>query len=97
MYVCIYAGVESVAIKGDAKDQLEVIGEGIDTIGLAKLLRKKVGSADLISVGPAKDEKKNEGDQVVWSIQYPYYGSGGPPYQVYAVRDSYHDPSCSIM
>ncbi|XP_074356928.1 heavy metal-associated isoprenylated plant protein 16-like [Apium graveolens] len=33
-------GVEAVALKGDDKDQIEVIGEGIDTIELAKSLRK---------------------------------------------------------
>ncbi|KAK1360996.1 Beta-fructofuranosidase [Heracleum sosnowskyi] len=58
-------GVESVALSGDSKDQIEVIGEGIDVVELTKLLRKKIGSAELLSVGPAqaedkKDEKKNE-------------------------------------
>ncbi|KAL8144830.1 heavy metal-associated isoprenylated plant protein 16-like [Apium graveolens] len=100
-----FPGVESVAIKGDNKDRLEVIGNEIDTVQLAKSLRKNVGSADLISVGPAKDDKKDDLKkphfQVYGSNAYPYnyyYGSHVPSYQpVYAVRDSYHDPNCSIM
>lgn len=47
-----------MALTGDDRDQIVVIGEGIDTVELAKLLRKKVGCADLLSVGPAKEEKK---------------------------------------
>lgn len=102
----MHVGVESVAIKGDNKDKLEVIGNEIDTVQLAKSLRKNVGSADLISVGPAKDDKKDElkkpyFQQVYGSNSYPYnyyYGGQVPSYQpVYEVRDSYNDPNCSIM
>ncbi|WOH03091.1 hypothetical protein DCAR_0522483 [Daucus carota subsp. sativus] len=99
-----FPGVESVAIKGDNKDKLEVVGNEIDTVQLAKLLRKNVGSADLVSVGPAKDEKKDEKKpyfQVYGQNSYPYnyyYAGQVPSYQpVYEVRDSYSDPSCSIM
>ncbi|KAK1391429.1 HMA domain-containing protein [Heracleum sosnowskyi] len=95
-------GVESVALKGADKDQLEVIGEGIDTVELAKLLRKKVGGADLLSVGPAKEEKKpaaaaapakkNETPAVpvqMWTYPMPL------SYPVYEIRES--EPNCSIM
>ncbi|KAL1817977.1 hypothetical protein ACET3Z_020551 [Daucus carota] len=51
-------GVESVAIKGDSTDMLEVIGNEIDTVELTNLLRKNVGGADLISVVPAEDKVK---------------------------------------
>lgn len=98
----IVAGVESVALKGDDRDQLEIIGEGIDTVGLAKLLRKKVGGADLLSVGPAKEEKpkepeapsakKNEAPTVpvpMWTYPMPH------SYPVYEIRES--EPNCSIM
>ncbi|XP_017246636.1 heavy metal-associated isoprenylated plant protein 46 [Daucus carota subsp. sativus] len=93
-------GVQSVALSGDAKDQIEVTGEGIDTVELAKLLRKKIGSGDLISVGPAEaevntDEKKDEGGVVplVWGSQ-PYYSNFYPV--VYA-HDHHHSPSCTLM
>ena len=93
-------GVQSVALSGDAKDQIEVTGEGIDTVELAKLLRKKIGSGDLISVGPAKaedkkDEKKNEASVVplVWGSQPYYYNS----YPVVYAHDHYDSPSCTLM
>ncbi|KAK1391436.1 hypothetical protein POM88_010492 [Heracleum sosnowskyi] len=96
-------GVESVALKGADKDQLEVIGEGIDTVELAKLLRKKVGGADLLSVGPAKEEKKpaaaptsaakKDGTPAVpvqmWTYPMPL------SYPVYEIRES--EPNCSII
>ncbi|KAJ0041906.1 hypothetical protein Pint_17444 [Pistacia integerrima] len=50
-------GVDS--IMADLKDQkLTVIGQ-MDTVAVAKRL-KKVGKVDIISVGPAKEEKKPE-------------------------------------
>ncbi|XP_030532987.1 heavy metal-associated isoprenylated plant protein 39-like [Rhodamnia argentea] len=48
-------GVDSIA--ADMKDQkLTVIGQ-MDTVAVAKKL-KKLGKVDIISVGPAKEEKK---------------------------------------
>ncbi|KAG6690580.1 hypothetical protein I3843_10G022100 [Carya illinoinensis] len=41
------SGVVSASLKGDNKDQIEVKGERIDTVKLTKLLRKKVGHADI--------------------------------------------------
>ena len=86
-----------------------MIGEEIDTVVLAKLLRKNVGRADLISIGPARDDKKDKNDEVkikpklqVYGSNYPYnyyyYGGQLPSYQqVYETRDSYNDSNCSIM
>ncbi|XP_074343630.1 disease resistance protein Pik-1-like [Apium graveolens] len=51
-------GVESVALSGAEKDEIVVTGKGIDTVELARLLRKKLGSADLLSVGTVPEEKK---------------------------------------
>ncbi|CAM8971774.1 hypothetical protein QQ045_028470 [Rhodiola kirilowii] len=51
-------GVDSIA--ADVKDQkLTVIGV-MDAVAVVKKLAKKVGKVDLISVGPAKEEKKEE-------------------------------------
>jgi len=90
-----YSGVESAAIKGDSKDQLEVIGEQIDSARLTTLLRKKFCHADLVSVGDVekKEEKKDEKKEepiMAWPCVagYPHY------LPVCEIRDY---PSCSIM
>ncbi|XP_018852569.1 heavy metal-associated isoprenylated plant protein 39-like, partial [Juglans regia] len=54
-------GVDSIAV--DLKEQkLTVIGE-MDTIAMAKKLIKKIGKIDIVSVVPAKEEKKLAADQ----------------------------------
>ena len=46
-----------MAIKGEKKNRIEVIGEGIvDAAGLAETLRKKVGFADLVSVEEVEEK-----------------------------------------
>lgn len=96
-------------MKGDDKDQIELIGEGIDTVELAKCLRKHVGRADLVSVGPfkpeekkddKKDEKKDDkkddkNDFVPIYYYYPPYNYGPAP--CYSYEPYCRDPSCSIM
>ncbi|XP_047339429.1 disease resistance protein Pik-1-like [Impatiens glandulifera] len=96
-------GVESAALQGNDKDQLEVVGEGVDCVVLTRLLRKYVGYADLISVGPVPEKKPEPPAAVVaamqatpempvWVYQYPTINQ---PY-VYDVRDSTYS-TCSIM
>ncbi|KAG5545854.1 hypothetical protein RHGRI_018120 [Rhododendron griersonianum] len=93
-------GVESAALAGQDKSQLEVVGDGIDAVGLTTLLRKSVGFSELVSVGPfpekKDDPKKNEATPpvpVVGYYPYPYpYGAG----HVYEIRDQNPD-NCSIM
>ncbi|XP_021319282.1 heavy metal-associated isoprenylated plant protein 41 [Sorghum bicolor] len=53
-------GVNSVAIIGDAKDQLEVVGESVDIPCLINHLRKKACRADIVVVEEVKDKKKEE-------------------------------------
>ena len=60
---------------------ITVVGDGIDSVALTVMLRKKMGYADLISVGSAeekKEEKKEEGgdkrssssvQQMIWPNQ----------------------------
>ncbi|KAF8715025.1 hypothetical protein HU200_027571 [Digitaria exilis] len=79
-------GVISVAIEGDDRDQLVVIGDGVDATNLTNCLRKtvKVGRADIITVEPVTDEKpasttpegEAAGEPVVWYPQgyHPGYG-----------------------
>jgi hypothetical protein len=59
---CVYlsAGVGSVGITGDLKDQLEVVGVGIDIACLVSCLRKKLGHADILKVEEVKDKKEEE-------------------------------------
>ncbi|KAK3405126.1 hypothetical protein EUGRSUZ_K01379 [Eucalyptus grandis] len=51
-----FRGVKSVTI-GDGKDQIEVTGD-FDPVNLTVLLRKKVGSAEIITV--SKDDARRE-------------------------------------
>ncbi|XP_030964577.1 heavy metal-associated isoprenylated plant protein 46-like [Quercus lobata] len=92
------SGVESATIKGQDKDQIEVKGEGIDTVKLATLLRKKVGHASIVSVAEEKKEEKEDEKKDELKIQYmvgpPSYGL--PPYTYYEIP-RYDTPSCSIM
>ncbi|TXG68282.1 hypothetical protein EZV62_003217 [Acer yangbiense] len=91
------SGVESATLKGDDKNQIEVIGDGIDAAELTRLLRKKFRYAFVESVGAAassgdkKEEGKNEAKmEMVW----PSYQSAVPLYyNQYVVRDSYYDNS----
>ncbi|XP_016476844.1 heavy metal-associated isoprenylated plant protein 16 [Nicotiana tabacum] len=102
-------GVESAAMKGEEKNQLEVVGDEIDAVTLTNLLRKNLGQAQLVSVGPAStgggenkdkagsDTKPQASAAAVTQWQTPYYYTL-PQYPVYQVRDSYDDqPVCSIM
>ncbi|KAJ4730271.1 putative Heavy metal transport/detoxification superfamily protein [Melia azedarach] len=50
------SGVLSAALKGDDLRNIEITGDGVDVTKLTKLLRKKVGHAELVSVGPIKTE-----------------------------------------
>ncbi|GMY30807.1 heavy metal-associated isoprenylated plant protein 47-like [Fagus crenata] len=53
-------GVNSVAIEGSDKDQLVVIGEGVDSANLTCSLRKKLCHATLLSVEEVKEKKPEE-------------------------------------
>ncbi|XP_025825333.1 heavy metal-associated isoprenylated plant protein 47-like [Panicum hallii] len=53
-------GVQSVGIEGEERDQLVVVGDGVDATSLTSCLRKtvKVGRADIIKVEEVVEEKK---------------------------------------
>ncbi|XP_027108297.2 heavy metal-associated isoprenylated plant protein 47 [Coffea arabica] len=75
------AGIERVALQGENKDQIVVVGEGIDAVNLTSLLRKKLGSVELVSVIPIgelgnREEEEEEYTYGTTSIQptvYPTY------------------------
>ncbi|KAF0928953.1 hypothetical protein E2562_011048 [Oryza meyeriana var. granulata] len=82
--VAATGGVDSVALAGDAKDQVVVVGDGVDSIKLTTALRKKVGHAMLVTVGEAKkEEKKPEATPAVVDYTYPWLHYPPPAHVVY--------------
>ncbi|CAN1189816.1 Heavy metal-associated isoprenylated plant protein 39 [Linum perenne] len=54
-------GVDS--IEANTREQkVTVIGE-MDTVAMAKKLKKKLGKVDILTVGPAMEEKKKKDDK----------------------------------
>uniref|UniRef100_A0A5B6ZLH3 HMA domain-containing protein n=2 Tax=Davidia involucrata TaxID=16924 RepID=A0A5B6ZLH3_DAVIN len=100
-------GVTSVAIAGKDKDQVVVIGEGVDAVCLTSSLRKKVGHAELVSVEEVKakvEEKKKEKEREKEKdektpILYPSYCYQYQYPQYYICEPAYNPnpSSCSIM
>ncbi|XP_019230585.1 PREDICTED: heavy metal-associated isoprenylated plant protein 16-like [Nicotiana attenuata] len=98
-------GVESAAMQGSKNYELQVLGEQIDAVILTNSLRKKLGQAQLVSVGPVDDaDNKNTNSDtrseasatVPQSPAYSYPVYAVPQYPVYEVRDSNLE-CCSIM
>ncbi|KAK7857417.1 heavy metal-associated isoprenylated plant protein 46 [Quercus suber] len=88
------SGVESLALKGQNRDQIEVKGDNIDTVKLATLLRKNVGPACIVSVAEEKKEEKKDEKKDEPKIQCPH----GSPYAFYEIRDPCYDTNvCSIL
>jgi hypothetical protein len=89
------AGVASMGITGDARDQLEVVGEGVDPVCLVSCLRKKLGSAHIVKVEEVKDskpeDKKKEDPKPVVPVQY------SPPPHCFLGPGYYHHPYPSQM
>ncbi|KAF3971817.1 hypothetical protein CMV_004632 [Castanea mollissima] len=50
-------GVEPVSLQGEDNSQIVVVGDNIDSVKLATLLRKKVGFTELTSVSPVSTER----------------------------------------
>ncbi|KAL0009016.1 hypothetical protein SO802_010518 [Lithocarpus litseifolius] len=92
-------GVESVSLQGEDSSQIVVVGNDIDSVHLTSLLRKKVGSAELMSLAPIsyegekQQEPKHNGIQ---SMVWPAYQASVPYYYTYDVPDNNQD-SCTIM
>ncbi|KAI5583247.1 hypothetical protein POPTR_006G001800v4 [Populus trichocarpa] len=47
-------GVDSMGFEGERRENVVVIGDGVDAATLASRLRKKVGHTEIISVALAK-------------------------------------------
>ncbi|KAJ4837235.1 hypothetical protein Tsubulata_027964, partial [Turnera subulata] len=73
-------GVTSVALEGDDKDKVVVIGEGVDAACLTNSLKKKMNYASILTVEevkPPKKEEKKEEKKEKEEKPLPYYC---PPY-----------------
>ncbi|KAJ4957865.1 hypothetical protein NE237_024976 [Protea cynaroides] len=100
-------GVESVAFQGEEKDQLVVVGgEDTDPVVLTRLLRKTMGRAELIAVGPPDEKKKEEkkeekketkSEVVMQPINRPTIYQGVPPYYTVEALNYNRQPLCTIM
>ena len=55
-----HAGVSLVSLEGADKDQIVVIGEGVDSVCLAMALRKKSYHAEIMNVEEVKDKDKEK-------------------------------------
>ncbi|WCJ30272.1 Disease resistance protein Pik-1 [Euphorbia peplus] len=44
------SGVVSAGLGGKGKNQVEIVGDGVDTVQLATSLRKKFGHAEILSI-----------------------------------------------
>ncbi|KAL4555316.1 hypothetical protein LXL04_037933 [Taraxacum kok-saghyz] len=79
-------GVDSASLIGEDKDQIEVIGEGIDSVLLATMLRKGVGHTEIVTVGPVVEEEEEEENpaaacEMVVPYPYGYYNNNyGSPF-----------------
>ncbi|KAK4279108.1 hypothetical protein QN277_016863 [Acacia crassicarpa] len=97
-------GVNSVAMEGNERDQLVVTGEGVDSVKLTNMLRKKLGHATIVSVKDVKKKNKykleGEDDEDCKS-PLKYFGCYSPypptPYYQRVVYDPEPHSSCSIM
>ncbi|XP_047071107.1 heavy metal-associated isoprenylated plant protein 46-like [Lolium rigidum] len=88
------AGVISMGITGDARDQLEVVGDGVDPVCLVSCLRKKLGVAHIVKVEEVKDPKPEEKKKEDPKPPVPVVC---PPPPCYPGPGYYHHPYPSQM
>ncbi|XP_020422558.1 uncharacterized protein LOC18773741 isoform X1 [Prunus persica] len=97
-----HAGVSKVSIEGADKDHIEVIGDGVDSVCLTRLLRKKLRSATIVKVEEVKeakaDTKEEKPTPPVQCISSASYCAPQCPSMYYGVVCEYPEPNnCSIM
>ncbi|KAL5775615.1 hypothetical protein ACOSP7_013172 [Xanthoceras sorbifolium] len=93
-------GVTKVEIKGEEKDQLVVIGDWVDSVNLARSLRKELHYANILSVEEEKEkkdekEKAKEDDKTNINLPIPYAYYPNP--MICAVAYDPNPSFCSIM
>ncbi|XP_074573840.1 heavy metal-associated isoprenylated plant protein 16-like [Curcuma longa] len=87
-------------------DRLTVVGDGVDSVELATALRRKMGGAELVSVGSAEENKKEEKkspavEKPAPAIYWTPYPAVPPPYDnyryPYEIGEADREDNCSIM
>ncbi|XP_073003980.1 heavy metal-associated isoprenylated plant protein 16-like isoform X2 [Typha latifolia] len=86
------SGVESASLE---EDKIVVVGEGIDSIALTTMLRKRMSYADLVSVTSVdeKDDQKKKQEETILSYQF----GAIKPLPVVIHEPGYDHNSCIIM
>ena len=79
-------------MKGQENNELEVIGDEIDTVKLTKLLRKNIGFAEIMNVSPVDEKKEETKTEIDPNLKYPYSYGGLPHYQLFEYP--IYQPSC---
>ncbi|XP_057980049.1 heavy metal-associated isoprenylated plant protein 47-like [Malania oleifera] len=85
------SGIESVALQGDNNDQIVLTGNGIDVVSLTTRMKKRLGYAELQSVTPIEEKKKEEKESSQVTMQptiWPAYQFGTPHYYPLWTLDS---------
>ncbi|KAK4369094.1 hypothetical protein RND71_012886 [Anisodus tanguticus] len=90
-------GVEKVSIE-EEKNLLTVIGEGIDTVELVNILRKKVGFTTIVNQGPEEekkiekptDGKEEETTQPVPGVYFCNNNRVLPRVEMWEIKDPYY-------
>lgn len=106
------AGVVSVSVEGESRDQIVVTGDRIDSVCLTRKLRKKFSYATLLSVADESASNSNEGgetggekkDETITTVDFENslvaccYANNYPPPcpSYYVVYDPYVN-TCSIL
>ncbi|XP_077237517.1 heavy metal-associated isoprenylated plant protein 47-like isoform X2 [Tasmannia lanceolata] len=93
-------GANSVAIEGKEKELVVVMGEGVDPVSLTRLMRKKVGRTEVISVDEVKPKDEKKEQKIEYTYQPPPLISNYPQYPPFVLYETanYQEPgSCSIM
>ncbi|XP_008218443.1 PREDICTED: uncharacterized protein LOC103318786 [Prunus mume] len=88
-------GVSKVSIEGADKDHIEVIGDGVDSVCLTSLLRKKLGFATIVKVEEVKEAKADKKEEKPTGP--PCYVQYCPPVYCELVHEYPEPVQCSIM
>ncbi|KAD3066691.1 hypothetical protein E3N88_34571 [Mikania micrantha] len=100
-----FSGVESVSFMEPDEDRLVVTGEQVDSVKLTRLLRKRIGDTELVSVGVIEDQKPKKPANKPAAVAVkpneilaPFWYPCPPPQYVHYIP-SYvvHQEPCSIL
>ncbi|XP_072973740.1 heavy metal-associated isoprenylated plant protein 47-like [Typha angustifolia] len=101
MVVAASRGADSVALEGEDKNQLVVVGENVDSACLTHILRRKVGRATILKVEEVKKAEEKKAEDKKKEVVYPFHCSTSyPPCPQLLFSEYPNDPNpfgCSIL